>query len=84
MSSLARRCIGLYRRASKEKPGEEDVFEICYIRGLLSSIAKGVFTKIAEVCAKRTHYFWDALEWSIAWLLRSDLLYRTSPRLAEQ
>ena len=30
MSSLARRCIGLYRRASREKPGEEVVFEICW------------------------------------------------------
>ena len=81
MSSLARRCIGLYRRASREKPYDEVVFEICWIRGLLPSIEKGSVTRIAEVCAKRKHYFWDALEWSIAWLLRSDLLYRTSPRL---
>ena len=81
MSSLARRCIGLYRRASREKPCDEVVFEICWIRGLLPSIAKRSVTRIEEVCAKRKHYFWDALEWSIAWLLCSDLLYRTSPRL---
>ena len=81
MSSLAQRCIGLYRRASRENPGEEDVFEICCSRGLLPSIAKRSVTRIVEVCAKRKHYFCDALEWSIAWLLCSDLLYRTSPRL---
>ena len=55
VSSLARRCIGLYRRASREKPGEEVVFEICWIRGLLPSIAKRSVTRIAEVCAKRKH-----------------------------
>ena len=81
MSSLARRCIGLYRRASREKPSEEDVFEICCLRGLLPSIEKRSVTRIAEVCAKRKHYFLDALEWSITWLLRSDLLYRTPLRL---
>ena len=35
MGSLARRCIGLYRRASREKPGEEDVF--------LRSVEEGFF-----------------------------------------
>ena len=40
MSTLPQRCIRLYRRASREKPGEEDVFEICCLRGLLPSIAK--------------------------------------------
>ena len=79
MRSLAQGCVGRYRRASREKPGEEVVFKICCVRELLPSIAERSVTRIAEVYAKRTHYFWDALEWSIAWLLRSDLLYRTSP-----
>ena len=43
MSNLARRCIGLYRRASREKPGEEVVFEICYLRELLPGIARSVY-----------------------------------------